>query len=115
MNQQNNECTPCEPQGCCTSEKPLKGVLVFYQDVGQLPPFKTEAFLERVKDRFREDGFIKRLKDNGYEIMFLPVRPNSTTRVEMIPMSPGCMPMVTHQLDLDFLEEMEEEECDEDQ
>lgn len=97
----------------CSQE--MKGMLVFYQDVGQLPPFKAEAFIERVKDRFREDGLLQKLKANGYEIMFLPVRPNSQTRVEMVPMSPGCMPMVTHQLDLDFLTEMEEEEPEDDQ
>jgi hypothetical protein len=27
---------------------------VFYVDVGQLPPFKAEAFIDRIKDQFRK-------------------------------------------------------------
>ena len=32
---------------------------VFYIDVGQLPPFKAEAFVEKMKDQFRKKKISK--------------------------------------------------------
>ncbi len=71
---------PLEPSA--QDDNRLKGCLVFYIDVGQLPPYKAEAFVERMKDNFRSE----RLKKN-YELIFVPVRPNGNTRVEFIPFS----------------------------
>lgn len=71
---------PMDPSG--PDDTRLKGCLVFYVDVGQLPPYKAEAFVERMAARFNSE----RLKKN-YEIMFIPVRPNSQTRVEYIPLN----------------------------
>jgi hypothetical protein len=107
----NNECwkSAPEPQGSCTANTEIKGMLVFYIDVGQLPPFKAEAFVERWKDNCSRDGFFEKLKAQGYEMIFIPVRPNSQTRVEMVPLSKDCMPMITHHLDPDFLTEVEDE------
>ena len=63
--------------------KKMNGMMIFYIDIGQLPPYKAEAFVERCKDNFKN----KKLKKNGIECIFIPVRPNSKTRVEFIPTS----------------------------
>jgi hypothetical protein len=71
---------------------------VFYIDVGQLPPFKAEAFMERMKDQFRkkkvssgkggnnassvEERWHAPAQDEDY---WLPLRPNSGTRIETLP------------------------------
>lgn len=71
---------------------------VFYIDVGQLPPFKAEAFIDRMKDQFRkrkiasnkglpganqvEERWQPPAADEDY---WLPIRPNSQTRIETLP------------------------------
>lgn len=72
---------------------------VFYIDVGQLPPFKAEAFIERMKDQFRkrkvatsrspfqgagqvEERWQAPAADEDY---WLPVRPNSQTKIDTLP------------------------------
>jgi hypothetical protein len=71
---------------------------VFYVDVGQLPPFKAEAFIDRLKDQFRkrkiasggmeagastvEERWQPPAQDEDY---WLPIRPNSNTRIETLP------------------------------
>lgn len=71
---------------------------VFYIDVGQLPPFKAEAFMERIKDQFRkkkvsagkggeganavEERWHAPAADEDY---WLPIRPNSNTRIDTLP------------------------------
>lgn len=71
---------------------------VFYIDVGQLPPFKAEAFVERMKDQFRkkkvasgkggtganavEERWSPQSADEDY---WIPVRPNANTRVDTLP------------------------------
>lgn len=72
---------------------------VFYIDVGQLPPFKAEAFIDRIKDQFRkrkiansrgntpgansvEERWQPPAQDEDY---WLPVRPNNNTRIETLP------------------------------
>jgi hypothetical protein len=62
----------------------IKNLLVFHIDVGQLPPFKAEAFIERLKDSFNTDGIVDRLREQGHEILWLPCRPNSSTHVELV-------------------------------
>lgn len=72
---------------------------VFYIDVGNLPPFKTEAFMERMKDTLRkkktfsnkggapgassvEERWTAMSQDEDF---FIPIRPNTNTRVETLP------------------------------
>lgn len=70
---------------------------VFYVDVGQLPPFKAEAFVDRMKDQFRkkktgtnqgtganavEERWHAPAADEDY---WIPIRPNANTRVETLP------------------------------
>lgn len=72
---------------------------VFYIDVGQLPPFKAEAFVERLKSQFRkkkissnrpgvqgansvEERYHAPAVDEDY---WLPIRPNSNTKIETLP------------------------------
>lgn len=70
---------------------------VFYIDVGQLPPYKAEAFVERMKDLFRkkkvgtnqgqganvvEERWHAPAADEDY---WLPIRPNANTRIETLP------------------------------
>jgi len=71
---------------------------VFYIDVGQLPPFKAEAFVDRLKDQLRkrkvtnnrggaganqvEERWQPPAQDEDY---WLPVRPNSNTRIDTLP------------------------------
>lgn len=73
---------------------------VFYIDVGQLPPFKAEAFIERLKDQFRKKKVATTKSSGGGpaggveerwhapaqdEDYWLPVRPNSNTRIDTLP------------------------------
>lgn len=70
---------------------------VFYIDVGELPPFKAEAFVDRMKDQFRkkkvgtstgsgansiEERWHAPAADEDY---WLPLRPNANTRIETLP------------------------------
>ena len=71
---------------------------VFYIDVGQLPPFKAEAFIERMKDQFRkkkvvtgqggtganavEERYHAPAQDEDY---WIPIRPNSATKIDTLP------------------------------
>ena len=70
---------------------------IFYIDVGQLPPFKAEAFVERMKDQFRkkkvqagrgtganavEERWHAPSADEDY---WIPVRPNSNTKIDTLP------------------------------
>ena|SRR3990167_7857312 len=74
--------------------KKIKGILTIYIDVGQLPPFKAEAFMSNIKDNFNEDGCLDRLNAQGYEILWIPLRPNSETRVELLPLDNEVSPMI---------------------
>lgn len=71
---------------------------VFYIDVGQLPPFKAEAFLDRIKDQFRKKKVATNKTEGGAgaveerwhapaadEDYWLPIRQNSNTRIETLP------------------------------
>lgn len=71
---------------------------VFYIDVGQLAPFRAEAFLERLKDQFRKKKMASSRGGMGAsaveerwhapsadEDYWLPIRPNSNTRIETLP------------------------------
>jgi hypothetical protein len=71
----------------------------FYIDVGQLPPYKAEAFMDRIKDQFRkkkvprnqfaqggasvvEERWHAPAQDEDY---WIPIRPQSNTRIETLP------------------------------
>lgn len=70
---------------------------IFYIDVGQLPPYKAEAFVERMKDQFRKKkvqtgrGAGANAVDERWhapaadEDYWIPVRPNANTRIETLP------------------------------
>jgi hypothetical protein len=72
---------------------------VFYIDVGNLPPFKAEAFMDRMKDMLRKKKtFSSRGGVQGAspveerwtapsqdEDFWIPLRPNTNTRVETLP------------------------------
>ena len=72
---------------------------VFYIDVQTLPPYKAEAFIERMKDQFKkkkvparggvqngasgvEEKWHAPAADEDY---WIPIRPNTNTRVETLP------------------------------
>lgn len=71
---------------------------VFYIDVQQLPPYKAEAFIERMKDQFKKKKVPNRGSMPGAssveerwhapaadEDYWIPIRPNANTRVETLP------------------------------
>lgn len=71
---------------------------VFYIDVQSLPPFKAEAFIERMKDQFKKKKVANRNGSHGAsaveerwhapaadEDYWIPIRPNANTRVETLP------------------------------
>jgi intein/homing endonuclease len=71
---------------------------VFYIDVGQLPSFKAEAFMERMKDQFKKKKVVSGKGGGGAsaveerwhapamdEDFWIPIRPSSNTRVETLP------------------------------
>lgn len=72
---------------------------IFYIDVGTLPPFKAEAFIERMKSQFRKrKATTSNLGGSGAssiderwhapaidEDFWLPTRPNSQTKIETLP------------------------------
>lgn len=71
-----------------TPEVQSRGVLVFYLNVGMLPPFKAEAFLERAKDQYMrafEQGGKSAPLPKDITILFIPVRPPDETFVDYIP------------------------------
>jgi hypothetical protein len=61
----------------------MKGLLTIYCDVGQLPPYKAMAFIERLKESWKT--VLERLPED-YGVIFIPVRSNSMTRVETVPL-----------------------------
>ena len=72
---------------------------IFYVDVGQLPPFKAEAFMERLKDQYRKKKVVNNLNtqqgasavDERWhapsvdEDYWVPIRQNSNTRIDTLP------------------------------
>lgn len=72
---------------------------VFYIDVGQLPPFKAEAFIDRMKDQLRKKKVASQKSPTpgantveerwhpapADEDFWVPIRPNANTRIETLP------------------------------
>lgn len=66
---------------------------IFYVDVGNLPTAKAEAFIERLKDKFKKERFFNTQNGNidgrfnplsADEDFFVPMRGNSGTRIETL-------------------------------
>ncbi len=57
----------------------IRGFLVFTVNIGHLPPFKAEAFMERLRDQAMRDH-----KDPEWQIIMIPVRPPQETKFEVI-------------------------------
>lgn len=71
----------------------------FYIDIGQLPPYKAEAFMDRIKDQFRKkkvprnqfaQGGASVVEERWHapaqdEDIWVPIRPQSNTRIETLP------------------------------
>lgn len=68
------------------SDKTSRGILVIYMNVGNLPPFKAEALIERAKDRYMKSltGASVPLPDD-ISVMFMPVRPPEESFVDYVP------------------------------
>lgn len=69
------------------TEQPVaRGALVFYFNVGNLPPYKAEAFIERLKDQWGQN-----VRSHGATLppdvvtYFIPVRPPQETYVDFVP------------------------------
>jgi intein/homing endonuclease len=87
--------------GICSMNTRAPERRVFYIDVGQLPPYKAEAFMERLKDLFRkkkvasstartQSGAASSVEERWHapaadEDYWLPIRPNSNTRIDTLP------------------------------
>lgn len=65
-------------------EKVTYNTLVAYIDVGQLPPNKATKLVDDFKTINAE--VLKTLESEGNRILFVPVRPNSNTRLEVLPL-----------------------------
>lgn len=65
-----------------------KGVLVVYLNVGMLPPYKAELFIERAKDQFTKSMETAKCAPlpNDVSFVFLPVRPPQETKVDYLPL-----------------------------
>ena len=60
-------------------EQTTKGLLVIYVNIGQLPPFKANAFVEKMKESANLEATRK-----VCDILYIPVR-DRPTKVEYIP------------------------------
>jgi intein/homing endonuclease len=71
---------------------------VYYIDVGQLPPFKADAYLTRIKDQLRKRKVANNSGSMGASVVeekwqppavdediWLAVRPNSNTKIDTLP------------------------------
>ena len=69
-------------KGDTTLHATTKGFVVVTQEVGNLPPFKAEAFVERIKDRM-----VKARESNGldsrWQIIVQPTREYGAGKVEV--------------------------------
>ncbi len=65
-----------------------RGFLCHRLDVGQLPPYKAEAFCERMKDAWRKLEYLK-----DYDIVVIPVRPGCSMSgaITIFDFEHGCM------------------------
>jgi hypothetical protein len=64
------------------NQRIVEGLLIFYINLGNLPPFKAEAHMDRIKESLDMTNVIKRFK-KVCEVIWIPVSDGST-RVEYI-------------------------------
>ena len=65
----------------------MRGILVFYMNVGALPPYKAEVFLERMREQLlRPLQAASRPLPEDVGVLFVPVRPPDQTRVDYLPL-----------------------------
>jgi len=64
--------------------KEIRQILLHYVDVGNLSPFKADAFIDRCKDMMRD--IIEQLQEQGVALITIPVRPGCATRMEVMPL-----------------------------
>jgi len=57
---------------------PLKGILVFYINVGNLAPFRAEAFMERMKDNFKKTVNKDQIMPPDVAMIWIPTRTEPT-------------------------------------
>lgn len=62
------------------------GLLVFYVNVGTVPPYRAESFVERFEDHFKSKMLKEHKLPDNVVLLFVPVRPPQETRLEYIPM-----------------------------
>lgn len=78
-----------------TEKTTANSVMVFYINVGQMPPYQAEAFLKRIKDQFLQcNNDIWKLPDD-VGTLFIPVRPPQECRVDYIPMTGASVEAIT--------------------
>lgn len=58
-----------------------KGLLIFYLNVGQMPPFKAEKYLKNMQERFSDTRF---LLPSDVCVFWVPIRPPENTKIEYI-------------------------------
>lgn len=73
------------------------GLLVFYVNIGTMPPYNAEAFVERFEDHFKNKALKDHKLPDNVVMLFVPVRPPQETRLEYIPMI-GVDPALVRQL-----------------
>jgi hypothetical protein len=62
------------------SPQSMQGIVVYTLDVGSLPPYKAEAFIDRLKDKLSKE---KNVWGEGWGFVIQPVRPPQETKVEI--------------------------------
>lgn len=62
----------------------MQGIVVYTLNVGSLPPYKAEAFIERLKDKLSKE---KNIWGDGWGFVIQPVRPPQKTKVEIFRMN----------------------------
>lgn len=56
-----------------------------------------------------KNEMLHQLKQQGIESIWIPVRPNALTRIEMLPLKEGCIPVITNTINMDYvLEELKD-------
>lgn len=65
--------------------KKTRGFICLTLNVGQLPPFKAEVFVDKMRDQWIKNGLRKSLED--WELLVMPVRPPQETKIEVFDLS----------------------------
>jgi len=74
--------------------KRSRGFICLTLNVGQLPPYKAEAFIDRMKERWHKQDIRKALDD--WELIIVPVR-NQETKIEVFSLDGTQPPLIEAQ------------------